>query len=218
MRSVGRHVLFDCDGVLADTEGATARALSDALAGVGVALAVDFVRATLVGKTWAAVNDEVLHGWGISLGRSFWLEYRERQVSLIRAKIRPDVTCSAMLDTLVRCGWGLAVLSDSSEDRVRLVLELRGVAKFFGKHVYCADTLGTNKTDFTTFRTVADRLSADLGKSVLVDDRDLPIASARKAGMAGIKYTGFAAPAPVTPRDPQIAVAESYDRLVTLLR
>jgi beta-phosphoglucomutase-like phosphatase (HAD superfamily) len=81
-------VIFDCDGVLIDSEVISARMLIAELAGHGVAIDMPYVARHFLGRSYPVVLQNVRDSFGIDLPYSFEVDYRARLLAAFEADLR----------------------------------------------------------------------------------------------------------------------------------
>lgn len=198
-------VIFDCDGVLADSECLSADVLIEELGKVGVSVDHDFVRETCLGRSFASVTEDVFARFDVVLDEAFEAKYRERLLARFETELRPTPGIVELLEgfTLPTC-----VATSSSPPRVKRTLELTGLARFFGPHVFTASQVERGKPAPDLFLFAAEKMGVSPGRALVVEDSIPGLIAANAAGMPVLAYTGgghirgVAAPA---------VLAESFD-------
>ena len=71
-------VIFDCDGVLIDSEIISAKMLVDELARLGVAIDLDYVARHFLGRSYPTVMQQIREEFGLNLPEAFEEQYRNR--------------------------------------------------------------------------------------------------------------------------------------------
>ncbi len=176
-------MLFDFDGVLADTEpihwGCWAETLAEL--GVGIALSWETYRANCIG-----VADRNMLGFLASLAEhqidpeSLRPQYA-RKKELFRQRIQEASPCAAETVALIRSltDYRLAVVTSSGRAEVEPVLERCGIRPCFEAVVF-GDDVTRHKPSPDPYLLAAERLGA--GRPLVVEDSDAGVASARAAG------------------------------------
>ena len=80
-----RLIIFDCDGVLIDSEVISARQLIAELKGYGVEMDMAFVSRHFLGRSYPVVLKEVRERWGVQLPDRFEADYRARLLAALAA-------------------------------------------------------------------------------------------------------------------------------------
>lgn len=183
-------VIFDCDGVIVDSERLVNRIESACLAELGLRIAPDEARGLFKGKTVDGVlavvehllgrpaPTEWIYDWGMAVAAGFARELRE--VAGVR-----DV-----LEALRRRGVPLCVASQSPPARVDLSLTLTGLAPYFGDRVYTASMVARPKPAPDLFLHAATAMGADPARAAVIEDSPVGVLAARAAGMTAYGYAG----------------------------
>src|SRR5262245_3471237 len=125
-------VIFDCDGVLVDSEIIANRVLAECLKEAGVMLNVDQAMTYGVGKSATTLAAAVEKEFGITLPADFFDNLGPRTIAAFTGKLRPMDGIRELLAALKlkRC-----VASNSPIDRVRHALTTTGLMPHFKPHI-----------------------------------------------------------------------------------
>ncbi len=121
-------IIFDCDGVLIDSEVISARMLIDELKAYGVAMDRSFVSRHFLGRSYPVVLREVRERWGVALPDRFEADYRAR---LLDAFERELEVMPGAAETVRALGLRYCLATSSSPERLARSLELSGLAPLF---------------------------------------------------------------------------------------
>src|SRR5664279_3781134 len=121
-------VIFDCDGVLVDSEVIACQSLADTLIGHGVASSLDEVSDRFLGRSFAVVEDHYRTVRGQASVARFRADLNDRQRALFRSSLKAMPGIRDILDRLDR-PYCLASSSDS--ERIRVTLEVTGLDPYF---------------------------------------------------------------------------------------
>lgn len=180
-------VIFDCDGVLVDSEPITNALLAENLCGYGLPVTPEDCKALFVGGTMAGVGEEVRRK-GIPLPDD-WVDAIYRQMYARLADGTPLIPgVVALLDHLDRIGTRYCVASNGSERKMRITLGQNGLWERFQGRVFSAHALGTAKPDPGLFLAAAARMGADPSGCVVVEDSRNGVTAAMRAGMRCLAY------------------------------
>ena len=180
-------VIFDCNGVLVDSEPIAAAVLSDALAQVGVKLSAAGAMRRFLGRRPADVLAAIEATTGRRLPADFSAFVAAKTLRRLHAELRPIAHAAHAL-TWVR--GPKAVASSSPFDRIRLSLEVTGLLRFFEPRLFSASTVRKGKPAPDLFLLVAERSHVDPGECIVVEDSVPGVAAAAAAGMTPIGFVG----------------------------
>jgi HAD superfamily hydrolase (TIGR01509 family) len=183
-------VIFDCDGVLVDSEPVTNVILQDDLAQRGLALTLDQIDRLFVGGTMRGVGEKAA-----SMGADIpddWVEgiYAEMYSQLARGTPLIDGV-EAVMDRLDRAGIPYCVGSNGSLRKMSITLgQHPGLHDRLQGRLYSAHAHGTAKPDPGLFLIAAREMGVAPNRTAVIDDSPPGCIAATRAGM--MSY-GFAA-------------------------
>ena len=180
-------VIFDCDGVLIDSEIISARMLIEALATRGVVIDLPYVARHFLGRSYPVVMAQIRAEFGLDLPPSFEDDYRDRLLEGFRAglKIMPHV--SGVIEQLaVPC----CVATSSSPRRAEMSLRLVGLWDRLGARIFTASQVARGKPAPDLFLFAADRMGFAPEQCLVIEDSLTGVAAARAAGMEVWQFTG----------------------------
>ncbi len=128
-------IIFDCNGVLFDSEPIAARVLSNALKPVGLAVSAETIMRQFHSLRPADVLAAVEAAAGRKLPPRFAIDVAAETLQRLRAELR-SIQHAAHALTWIR--GPKAVASSSSFDRIRLSLEVTGLIRFFEPRLFSA--------------------------------------------------------------------------------
>ncbi len=180
-------IVFDCDGVLVDSEVLSAEALVAALADERVSIDVDYVLQTYLGRSPTAIGKDVLARTGVALNRSFFESWTERLLSTYRAMLAP---VPGVVDLLRSLETPVCVASGSAPERLRATLEIAGLARFFGDRAFSAVAVPRGKPAPDLFLHAAAACGAEPAACLVIEDSLPGVRAARAAGMHCWQFRG----------------------------
>lgn len=181
-------VLFDCDGVLVDSEPITERVMAANFARHGWDVPLEQVHTLFVGGTMKGAGEEAARRGAIL--PDTWLEdiYADIYAAL-RAGTPPIQGVHALLDKLDAAGIPYAVGSNGEMEKMEITLGQTGLLERFDGRLVSAHELGIAKPDPAVYLEAARLLGVDPARSVVIDDSP----SGVRAGVAsGARTFGFA--------------------------
>ncbi|WP_371156031.1 HAD family hydrolase [Jannaschia sp. 2305UL9-9] len=181
-------VIFDCDGVLIDSEGLSGQVLAAALAEIGVYIDHDEFCTRMVGRSFPTVAAEIRETRGVKLPPTFEADYRAQLLARFEQELQVTDGIEAALDALdlPKC-----VATSSSPPRVRRSLELTGLAPRF-PHVFTASEVSRGKPAPDLFLHAAAVMATPPARCLVIEDSLPGIEAAKAAGMPVLRYTGGA--------------------------
>lgn len=184
-------IIFDCDGVLADSEPQANRVLSEVLAEFDIRMTPDECREAFVGLNPAGVASKVLATRGVDLRQSLTAIVVPRFMALLRAEgLRPVPGADAAVRSVLSHGAVTAVASNSPRPELELKLDLIGLRGHFGPHVHSGDELGRSKPDPAVYLHASAQLAVPPARCIVVEDTPTGIRAGVAAGMRVLGFTG----------------------------
>ncbi|UTF59968.1 HAD family phosphatase [Gilvimarinus sp. DA14] len=194
-------VIFDCDGVLVDTETIGAQVLCDCLAPLGVNVSVSEVFALFRGKSIAVcaqqvaaliADNEPYCSWPEAEREDFATDFWARvQVETLRAfekGVEPIAGVQALLQHLQKKQIPFCVASNGKHEKMQLSLGMSGLAEFFPTNRFSATDVSEGKPAPDLFLLAAKTMGAAPSECVVVEDSP---SGARAARLAGMKLYGY---------------------------
>jgi len=181
-----KHVVFDLDGVMVDSEPVHERATAEYLDGLGATVDQELFD-DMMGRRVRDLTDAIAERLGLPPERVFC----DREVifwRLLDEGIEPMPGLHAAVDRLAGAGLPLAVASSGTRAYVDHVLERLEVRAAFDA-VVSGEDVDRAKPDPEIYLLAAERLHADPGDCVAIEDTTHGIAAARGAGMRAVAVT-----------------------------
>lgn len=182
-------IIFDCDGVLVDSERISHEVMIAMLAERGVAMSFDDAVARFMGTSMphALAVVEQLTG---EAPASFLPAFRERTFAAFAAELQPVPGVPELLDALTT---PCCVASNGPREKMALTLRRTGLLARFEGRLFSADDVARPKPAPDLFLHAAARLGARVPGCVVVEDSPTGVTAARAAGM---RVFGYAAMTP----------------------
>ena len=187
LRAAVTWLIYDCDGVLVDLEVLAGAALAELMTSLGHPLT-----GTECTRIFGGLNvTDVLAKAEQILGRPVppdrGEEAGQRLLARFRQELQPVNGAAAAIASLLyrRC-----VCSSSAPERLRLSLDVTGLAPLFGAHVFSATQVRHGKPAPDLFLFAAGALGEAPSDAIVIEDLPLGIAAARAAGMRSIGFVG----------------------------
>jgi len=183
-------VIFDCDGVLVDSERLTHQVVVDMLAERGVSLSFEEAVDRFIGMSMANGVVQMTALLGGALPAEFLPEMGRRTRAAFRAGLTTVPGIEAVLDGLQR---PFCVASNGNHAKVNFTLGHTGLLPRFSGRIFTADDVAHPKPAPDLFLLAARTLGADPARTTVVEDTPTGVTAAKAAGMRAI---GFAAMTP----------------------
>ena len=178
-------VIFDCDGVLVDSEPLSNLALSQAIAELGVHLTVEETMAEFMGRDRRHLMARLAELIGGPVPEGFGAAYDARRDALFHAELRAVEGIEAALDAIAH---PTCVASSADHAKLRLTLGLTGLYERFEGRIFSAFDVARGKPAPDLFLFAAERMGHHPDDCVVVEDSPAGMEAARAAGMRALHY------------------------------
>ena len=182
------HLIFDCDGVLVDSEPLSMRIDVELLAEAGVRMSEDEAHARFVGKTFAAMIEDVSREFGVSFPPGLSAEKDRRLLDLYRRELKPVDGLLAALQDIGPMVFGIA--SNSPEDRVAAALDIAGLRPWFTGPITTFEHVARGKPAPDVFIEAARRADTPPQSCLVIEDSVTGVTAAVAAGCRVLGFTG----------------------------
>jgi HAD superfamily hydrolase (TIGR01509 family) len=188
-----RAVIFDCDGVLIDSEVLLSEAELAVLVEEGLVFDPLEYKRRFLGLSYrdalAGLEAEAQRRLGRSLSADFGERVGRRAKRLFDEKLRP---IAGAAEALGRIRWPKAVASSTSLASLSWKLAKTGLLEPFDGHVYSSDQVARGKPAPDLFLFAAERIGADPSTTIVVEDSANGVRAAKAAGMTALGFVGGA--------------------------
>lgn len=183
-------VIFDCDGVLVDTEQLANRLLARVLTQEGLPITYEESRRLFVGKTMEAVSAYVVAQTGQPM-RADWVEYiRTETLKAFAAGIEAVPGVRDVLEALQRLDVPYCVASSGKFEKMRFTLGSSGLLPFVEDVLFSAEQVGKGKPAPDLFLFTAKSMGHAPEACVVIEDSVPGVQAAIAAGMPVLGYAG----------------------------
>jgi len=180
-------VVFDCDGVLVDSETIALGCAREAFEEIGVQLSDDRTRDLFLGVSQLAMRATALTTLGVDLPEDFESGLTQRTVAAFERELKGF---EGLREALSKLGAPVCVASSSPPERIRASLRIVGYADLFGARVFSATEVPRGKPAPDLFLYAARQLGAPPENCLVIEDSAPGVVAARRAGMTAFGFTG----------------------------
>jgi HAD superfamily hydrolase (TIGR01509 family) len=182
-------IIFDCDGVLVDSEIIAAKVESKLLTDAGYPISVEEMGERFAGMTWKNILLAIEKEADIPLSASLL----DKSEQLLDARLAREVKIiEGVKFALSRITTPHCICSNSSSQRLDMMLEKVGLKPYFAPHIFSAKDLGADrvKPNPDIFLHAAQQFKVSPEKCLVVEDSVHGVHGARAAGMRVVGFTG----------------------------
>jgi HAD superfamily hydrolase (TIGR01509 family) len=181
-------VIFDCDGVLVDSETLAARVFAEHLAKFGVVLSATECEAKFRGHTMDYCLGILNTAYPGVLPYDFLDSLAAATQGAFGRELRPVRGVETVLQWLQTQGLPFCVASNGALSKVQHSLEVTGLRDYFGDHCYSAEQVRRGKPHPDLFLFAAQGMGAGVADTVVVEDSIAGVTAAMQAEMKVLRY------------------------------
>ncbi|KQW32154.1 hydrolase [Rhizobium sp. Root274] len=183
-------VIFDCDGVLVDSEPIALEVLVEALAVKGIAIDADGAAERFLGRSIASMAEAVRQEFQVEIDQVFLHHMREALYARFRQELQPIAGVDRVVAALKEQGISWCVASSSQRERIELSLAATGLLHLFTPSIFSATMVEHGKPAPDLFLHAAAAMGADPSACMVIEDSPAGIVAAQAAGMTVCAFTG----------------------------
>lgn len=180
-------VIFDCDGVLVDSEVLSNGLLAEMMSELGHAMTTEEALQIFAGRSLVdvlALAESVL---GRPIPEDLGRHYGQRLSERLRHELKP---VAGAKEAIAALAYPRCVASSSTFERIRLSLDVTGLAPLFRDNVFSAMQVAHGKPAPDLYLFAAHAMAAAPSACVVVEDSPLGVTAGVAAGMTVIGFTG----------------------------
>jgi HAD superfamily hydrolase (TIGR01509 family) len=182
-------VIFDCDGVLVDSEILAHDTLLELMAALGHPMALDEALREFAGMDLRDTLATAARLLGRPVPEETGQFFGQRLLERFRRDLKP---IPGVRDAILALPFRRCVASSSSPERLRLSLEVTGLAPLFGDHVFSAADVARGKPAPDLYLHAARSMGEAPQSCIVIEDTVRGVAAGYAAGMTVIGFAGAA--------------------------
>ena len=204
-------VIFDCDGVLVDTESIANTRMAEWITAAGLPISMEESRRRFNGMTMDAIGKKLFDEDGIDLGPDFAERWYRELPSLFEDGVEAIPYVDEVIGALDEQEIPLCVASSARVEKMRITLGATGLLERLEPVLFSASMVARGKPFPDLFLYAAERMGHAPGECVVIEDAAAGVKAGRAAGMRVLAYHGD----PLSDRD---ALAEAGGELFDDMR
>lgn len=181
-------VIFDCDGVLVDSEPISGPILRAHLAASGLALSAEDIDARFKGRTMPDIAVEIRERHGLTLDQTWIQAYRDATNAAFEKELQSIPHVHDAVVALCAANVRLCVASSGPVEKMNVSLGVTGLLTYFEDLLFSAWDVPRGKPHPDVFLHAAEQMSTAPADCVVIEDSQHGIAAARAAGMRTLAY------------------------------
>ncbi len=180
-------IIFDCDGVLIDSEIIVCRLVSEVLTELDYPITLEGVVERFAGRPQREMVADIEADCGRTLPERFFAECKRRTADAYRTELRPIDGVRQVLDEI---DVPVCVASSAYPEKLRLGLESTGLYDKLAPNLVSASFVARGKPDPDVFTYAAGWMRRPVTECIVVEDSIPGVQAGRRAGMRVIGFTG----------------------------
>ncbi len=183
-------VLFDCDGVLVNSEPISLATLVDVLSHFGAPLTLQEVSDRFTGRSSSAPIDHIRAETGNDVQVAFKPFFYEKLFARYETELAKIHEIDSVLEALTARAVSFCISSSSSVERLEKTMTVTGLGSWFQGRIYSADFVKNGKPAPDLFLHAAADMGYSPVQAIVIEDSVAGVTAAIAAGMKCIGFVG----------------------------
>jgi phosphoglycolate phosphatase len=188
-------VVFDCDGVLVDSEPIINRIFAETLTEAGFPITYTEVTQKFIGKSLKTCLEIIEESYNKPLPENFIELCKEREIAPLQQELQP---VSGIIEVLEQLTLPKCVASNSSHRHIQLVLKLTGLLHKFDEKIYSCYDVPRPKPFPDVYLHAAEQMNTNPEDCVVIEDSVPGVQAGYAAGMTVFGYAQHSDPTALT--------------------
>ncbi|HET8609034.1 MAG TPA: HAD family hydrolase [Burkholderiales bacterium] len=184
-------IIFDCDGVLVDSERISNAVFAEMLGELGLHFTLPEMFEIFVGRSMTACVEIIEHRLGHPLPTDFLPRLTQRTNEAYAAQLKPVTGIETVLNTL---DVPFCVASSGTVEKMRTTLGVTGLLKYFENRLFSATQVAHGKPHPDIYLYAAQQMDADPVRCLVVEDSPVGVEAGTAAGMTVFGYAEIMEP------------------------
>lgn len=179
-------IIFDCDGVLVDSEPLGNRVMVELANECGANIDLEYAYTHFKGNSLQKCIDQITHLIGKEIPFDFEEEYRHLSFEMFKKEIQP---ISGIKEVVEQLDIPFCVASSGPENKIRLNLKLTGLLPYFENKIFSCYSIEKWKPDPSVFIWAANTMGFKPNECLVVEDSPIGVEAAIKGGFDVFGFT-----------------------------
>lgn len=178
-------IIFDCDGVLVDSEPIGNQVLVDMANALGANINLAYAYEHFKGNSMQSCADMIAELIPQKLPENFIANYRKESFDAFKRSIKP---INGILEVIKSLDTDFCVASSGPENKIRLNLELTGLLDYFENKIFSCYRIEKWKPDPAVFKWAAETMGYEVSDCLVVEDSPIGVTAAKAGGFSVAGY------------------------------
>lgn len=183
-------VIFDCDGVLVDSEVIASNELAAYLSELGRPTTGEDCREAFTGLSIRTVGEKVRAEWGVDLPADFVAQLRARDAQAFERDLKAIPGVAEVLSVLDKAAIAKCVASSGTPEKIRHSLTITGLIERFDGDLFSATAVAHGKPAPDLFEHAARTMGTEPKDCIVIEDSPAGVQGAKAAGMRVLGFVG----------------------------
>ena len=180
-------IIFDCDGVLVDSERLTNTVFAEMLNELGLSLTLEDMLDKFVGNSMTTCQEMIKEMLGRPVPEDFVEQYRMRARKALESNLKP---VNGVEEALRRIQVPYCTASSGDHEKMRMTLGITGLLPYFEGKLFSVTEVARGKPHPDVFLYAAEQMGAEPRRCVVVEDTSIGVVAGVAAGTRVFGYTG----------------------------
>jgi HAD superfamily hydrolase (TIGR01509 family) len=180
-------VVFDCDGVLVDSEMLSAAVLTQAMAEIGFPISDEIFRSDFLGRSFASASQKIEARFGKAMPAGFQELYRARLMARMRGHLQ---AVPGVMEVLSAMRTPYCLATGSSPQRLAVSLSETGLQDYFNGSCFTASQVPNGKPAPDLFLHAAKAMAVEPAVCLVIEDSEMGVRAGLAAGMTVWQFIG----------------------------
>lgn len=180
-------IIFDCDGVLIDSETLSKQVLLEQLAELNVNVSSDYFDSNFLGRSFEHVSAKILEDFEVALPFNFRENYHQALMQTFDTELKPTIDLERMLSQL---NLPYCVATSSSVARVNHALTVTDLMRYFSGRIFTCSEVKNGKPAPDIFLHAASEMGFSANECLVIEDSEAGMQAAKSANMQLVRYVG----------------------------
>jgi HAD superfamily hydrolase (TIGR01509 family) len=182
-------LIFDCDGVLVDSEVIAHETLRELMAALGRPMTLDRMIREFAGKSLADTLSTAERLLGRPIPEDVGRDFGQRLLERFRQHLEP---IPGVREAILALPYRRCVASSSTPERLQLSLEVTGLAPLFAGRLFSAVEVADGKPAPDLYLLAAHKMGEAPERCIVIEDAPRGVTAGRAAGMRVVGFAGAA--------------------------
>ena len=172
-------VIFDCDGVLVDSEPLAEATIAVMANEIGIDINIEYAKRNFKGDSFKNILNHIESKFNTSLPNNFESEYRRRSFEMFTKKLKP---VEGILNVIKSLNIPFCVASSGPQNKIKHNLKLTGLLPYFEDRIFSCYDIQKWKPEPDIFLHAASSMGFSVDECIVVEDTLIGITAALQGG------------------------------------